>query len=57
MKKLKLPVTQGLLLEARTLSMDKYLKFIEFNLKYVFDRKAYAQWKKMLVVNVPFVIS
>lgn len=57
MKKLKLPAIQGPLSEARALSMDDYLKFIQFNLKHAFDKKAYARWKKMLIVNIPFFIK
>ena len=56
MKKLKLPVIRGPLSEARTLSMDDYLKFVQFNLRHAFDKKAYAKWKKMLVVNTPFLM-
>lgn len=54
MKKLKLPIFKSPLSEAKILSMDDYLKFVQFNLKYAFDKRAYAKWKKMLVVNVPF---
>lgn len=57
MKKLRLPVIKGSMSEPRTLSMDDYLEFVQFNLKYAFNRKAYAKWKKMLAVNVPFFIK
>ena len=57
MKKLKLPVIQGAPSKPRVLSMDDYLKFVQFNLKHTFDKKAYTQWKRMLIVNVPFVIK
>lgn len=57
MKKLRLPVIKGPMSEPRTLSMDDYLEFVQFNLKYAFNRKAYTKWKKMLVVNVPFSIK
>lgn len=56
MKKLKLPVIRGTASKARVLSMNEYLKFVQFNLEQIFDKKAYAKWKKMLVVNAPFVI-
>ena len=56
MKKLNLPVMKAPLPQARTLSMDEYLKFVQFNLKHAFDKKAYAKWKKMSVVNVPFCL-
>ena len=52
--KLKLPVIKGSLSEPRTLSMDEYLKFVQFNLRHAFDRKAYAKWKRVLAVDVPF---
>ncbi len=57
MKKLKLPVIRGNGSKARILSMNEYLKFVQFNLENFFDRKAYAKWKKMSIVNVPFVIK
>ena len=57
MKDLKLPVIRGTLSKVRTLSMDEYFKFVQFNLKQAFDKKAYMKWKKMLVVNAPFFIK
>ncbi len=57
MKKLKLPVIRENGSETKVLSMNEYLKFVQFNIEQVFDRKAYATWKKMSVVNVPFVIK
>ena len=54
MKKLKFPIIKGPLPEPKRLSMDDYLKFVEFNLKHAFDKKAYTKWKKLLIVNVPF---
>ena len=56
MKNLRLPIIKGALAAPKTLSMDEYLKFVQFNLKHAFDRKSYAKWKKMLAVNVPFCI-
>jgi len=56
-KKLKLPVIRNAGYKTRILSMDEYLKFVQFNLEQVFDKKAYAKWKRMSVVNVPFVIK
>ncbi len=50
MKKLKLPVIKGSMSEHRTLSMDDYLEFVQFNLKHAFNRKAYAKWKKVQVI-------
>ena len=37
--------------------MDDYLKFVQFNLKHTFDKKAYAQWKKLLIVDAPFSLK
>jgi hypothetical protein len=56
-KKLKLPVMRGPAGESRTLSMDDYLEFVQFNLKHAFNKRAYTKWKKMLAVNVPFSIK
>ena len=57
MKKLKLPILKNIPSEPKILSMDDYFKFVQFNLKHAFDRKAYAKWKKILAVNVPFKIK
>ena len=57
MKKLNLPIIKGALKEARTLSMDEYLELVQFNLRHAFDKRAYAQWKKILAVNVPFSLK
>ncbi len=57
MKPLNLPVIQGTHSEAKTLSMDDYLKFVQFNLKHAFDKKAYTKWKKMLIVDAQFFIK
>jgi hypothetical protein len=56
MKKLKLPVIRENGSKTKVLSMNEYLKFVQFNLEHVFDKEAYATWKKMSVVNAPFVI-
>ena len=53
-KKLKLPVIRIPLPEARTLSMDEYLRFVQDHLKYTFDRKSYEATKKVSGVNVRF---
>ena len=57
MKKLKLPIIKGPLPEPSILSMDEYWEFVQFNLKYNFDKKAYAKWKKILAVDVPFSLK
>lgn len=54
MKGLKLPVIKKFDSRSKILSMDEYLKFVQFHLQHTFDKKAYAKWKKLLVVNVPF---
>jgi len=55
MKKLKLPIIKEPLPEPKILSMDDYLEFVEFNLKYTsFDREVDKKWRKMSAVNVPF---
>ena len=56
-KKFKLPVIKPPVYESRILSMDEYLEFVLFNLKHNFDKKAYAKWKKLSVVDVPFVLK
>ena len=56
MRKLKLPAIKKIDSQQKILSMDEYLKFVQFNLKHAFDKKAYLKWKKMLVVDVPFCL-
>jgi len=57
MKKLKLPIIRETISEAKVLSMDGYLQFVQFNLKHAFDKKAYTEQKKMSIVDVPFFIK
>lgn len=57
MKKLILPIIKNCSLEAKCLSMDEYLKFVEFNFKYTFNRKARNHWHRISAVNVPFVLK
>ena len=54
MKELKLPIIKDAKSKEKILSMDEYLKFVQFNLEHTFDKKAYVKWKKMLNVNVAF---
>lgn len=56
MKKLKLPIIRGPMPEKKCLSMDDYLEFVQFQLKYTFNEAANREWKKMLAVDVPFSI-
>ncbi len=57
MKKLKLPVIKALGHQPKILSMDDYLKFVQFNLQHTFDKRAYARWKKLLIVDAPFSLK
>ena len=52
--KLNLPVPEGPLPEARSLSMDDYYRFVLWNLKHTVDLKACREQKKREVVNVRF---
>jgi hypothetical protein len=52
-----LPVIKKTNSGKRILSMEEYLKFVEFNIKYTLDKKSHWKWKKKLAVNVPFRIS
>lgn len=48
MKTLKLPIIHNnKSTKPRILTMNQYLKFVEFNLKQTFDKKAYLAWKKV----------
>lgn len=57
MEKLNLPIIKSPIPDAKWLSMDDYLKFVSFHLKYTFNKKAHRMWKKMLGVNVPFSLK
>lgn len=57
MKDLRLPVIKNKVQASKILSMDDYLKFVSFNLRNAFDKKAYMKWKKMLAVNASFSIK
>lgn len=57
MEKLNFPVIREPVPDAKWLPMDDYFKFVNFNLKYTFDRKNYRKWKKRLAVTVPFVLK
>lgn len=54
MKGLKLPGIKKFDSLSKILSMDEYLKFVQFHLQHTFDKGAYAKRKKLLAVNVPF---
>ncbi len=53
-QKLNLPIIKGPIPQAKWLSMDDYLEFVNFNLRYTLDRKANRSLKKLQAVNVPF---
>lgn len=57
MKKLKLPIIEGSVPQAKRLSMDDYLKFVNLHLKYTLDRKTEKMRQKKISVNVPFTIK
>lgn len=54
MKNLNLPPIKLPDLKPRPFSMDEYLAFINFNLKYTVDIEAARRLKKTEFVNVPF---
>ena len=54
---LKLPIMHENLSSARPLSMDEYYKFVQFNLKYISNKKADVECKKIMAVNVPFLMK
>ena len=56
MKKLEFPIISGPLPEKKQLSMDEYLDFVLFNLKYTLDIKSERKLKKQLAVKIPFSI-
>lgn len=57
MKKLKLPAVKIPMPAPKILSMDDYLKFVQFNLQHTLDKRAYAKWKKVLIVDAPFSLK
>lgn len=54
--KLKFPVIKKPLPLPKALSMDDYLRFVSFNIKYTLNKRAYQKWKKTSAVNVRFVL-
>lgn len=57
MEKMKLPIIRGIPKKEKWLSMDDYLKFVIFNLRCAAGKESSREWKKMLGVNVPFVLK
>ena len=56
MKDLNLPVFKKPMREPEPLSMDQYLKFVEFNWRYVVNKKVFYKQKKQMGINIPFKI-
>ena len=56
MDKLNLPVFTGPSLPPPVLSMNDYLDFVEFNLKYTFNREAYEKEKRLSAVDISFML-
>ncbi|GEM_PF-740546 len=57
MDKLRFPIIKKPLPEPKSLSMDDYLRFVSFNIKYTLNMGAYQNWKKDSAVNVAFVFK
>lgn len=57
MKKLTLPIFKGDMPSTKCLSMDKYLEFVAFNLKYTVDKKTVRKQKQLAMVNVAFSLK
>jgi hypothetical protein len=55
MRKLNLPIIKGLLPAAKWLTMDEYVRFVNF--QYPHNRKAHRAWEKKAAVNVPFTLK
>lgn len=53
---IKLPIIKGKIPEPKSVSMDDYLRFVEFNLKYVVNLKECRKQKRASAVNVLFEI-
>lgn len=58
MKDLNLPIIKGEdIFHKKSISMDRYLEFVEFNLKYMIDIKTARKLENKLTINVPFSIK
>jgi len=56
MDNLNLPIIKLPIFKTKPLSMDEYLRFIAFNLKYTADIKTGRRLKRETFVNAPFVL-
>jgi len=55
MEKLRFPIIRNCVSpEPKALSMEEYLRFVIFNLKYAVNRKIYRRLKKAQAVKTPF---
>ena len=57
MKKLKLPIFGNIPESNKWLSMDDYIEFVNFNLKYFKRNKSIKRDELAMHVNVPFLIK
>ena len=57
MKKLKLPIIKEALPAAKWLSMDDYVRFVSWNLRYARDKKTIRKQKRLSAVNVLFLLK
>ncbi|MBF0275524.1 MAG: hypothetical protein HQK84_09865 [Nitrospinae bacterium] len=57
MNDLELPIIKNVEKKVKALSMDDYLEFVQFNLQHTHDEEAYQKWKKLLALDVPFVLK
>jgi len=55
MDKLRLPVIRKpVIFETKALSMDEYLRFVIFNLRYAAGKKIYRKLKREQLLKTPF---
>lgn len=58
MEKLRFPIIRRpVSLEPRALSMEEYLRFVTFNLKYAVNKKKYHRVKKAEAVKNHFIFK
>lgn len=55
--KLNFPVMKQPLPEHRALSMEEYLKFVLFNLKYTVDIKSVREGKRKFCPSIQFILK
>ena len=57
MDKLNLPKIKLPIFKTKPLSMDEYLEFVNFNLKYTIDRQLVRRLQRKFFANVPFSLK